>query len=279
MKIDLLEGRDFRGDDQFPNVAVVNATFARRYFGGESPVGRSFETIAGGGLTGRPGPSTRVKVRIIGVAGDARLEDMRLPVPATAYLPFRALSGGAERTYDRATFLVRTRTSDPMSLASMLRREVTTALPETRVANVVTQQELVRSQLIRERMLAALSLFFAAVALILAAVGLYGVLDSIVLERRRELGIRIALGATTADIVRLVTFGAVVMVVLGSAIGLGFGLAAERYVAALLYEITFTDPRALTLPLITVVCAGVLASLLPVLRAVRTNPAVLLRSE
>ena len=149
MKIAVLRGRDFRSDDEFPDVAVVNTTFARRYFSGESPVGRSFETIAGGGLTGRPGPGTRVAVRIIGVVGDARIEDMRQPVPAVAYLPFRARSSGVERTHKGATFLVRTTTPDPMSLVPLLRREVTAALPQVRVANIATQEELVRLQTVR----------------------------------------------------------------------------------------------------------------------------------
>jgi predicted permease len=278
MQLKLLDGRDFRWDDEFPNVAIVNEKFARQYFAGESAVGHSFETTSNGGFAGSPGRNARVPVRIVGVVGDARYEDMRLPIPATAYIPFRALDSRGGIGY-RATFIVRTRTADPLSLASTLRREVRAARPEIRVANIVSQDELVQSQMIRERLLAMLALFFAAVALILAAVGLYGVLNYAVLERRRELGIRIALGATSGDIAWRVTLGAIVMIALGSAIGIGLGLDSEHYIAALLYEVKASDPNLLALPLITMLGAAVLAALPPVLRAVHIDPATLLRSE
>jgi ABC-type antimicrobial peptide transport system permease subunit len=147
------------------------------------------------------------------------------------------------------------------------------------VANIVTQEELVRSQMIRERLLATLSLFFAAVALILAAVGLYGVLNYTVLERRHELGIRIALGASSGDIGRRVILGAFAMIALGSAIGIGLGLESEHFFAALLYRVKATDPNMLALPLISMLGAAMLAALPPVLRAVHIDPAALLRSE
>jgi predicted permease len=273
MKLQLLDGRDFRWDDAYPQVAIVNEKFARRYFGVENAVGRSFET---GPAMNQVNP--RIAMRIIGVVRDARYEDMRLPVPATAYVPFRGLTDGTARGF-HATFIVRTQAPDPMSLASTLRREVPAAQPAIRVANIVTQEELVRTQMIRERLLATLSLFFAAVALILAAVGLYGVLNYAVLERRRELGIRIALGASSGDIGWRVTLPAFAMIGVGSAIGLGLGLASEGCIAAMLYQVKATDPNMLALPLITMLGAAVLAALPPVLRAVRIDPAALLRSE
>ncbi len=278
MKLQLLEGRDFRFDDEYPKVAVVNETFVRRYFGSENPVGQSFEVQSNGGFAGSPGRNGRVPVRIIGVVADARYEDMRLPLPATAYVPFRALnsrSGGGHR----ATFIVRTKSSDPMSLASTLRHAIPTLQPQLRVANIVSQEELVQSQMIRERLLAALSLFFAAVALILAAVGLYGVLNYAVLERRRELGIRLALGATSGDVTCRVTVGSFAMIALGLAVGTGLGLQSEHYVSALLYQVKITDPRLVFWPLIAMLGAAVLAALPPVLRAVHIDPATLLRSE
>jgi putative ABC transport system permease protein len=124
-----------------------------------------------------------------------------------------------------------------------------------------------------------LSLFFAVVALVLAGVGLYGVLDYAVLERRRELGIRIALGARAGDIVRRVTIEVFGMLALGAAAGLGLGLASERYIGNLLYQVKTTDPSILALPAITILAAAVLAAFPPVLRAVRIDPTALLRAE
>ena len=273
MKLELLEGRDFRWDDAYPQVAIVDEKFAQRYFGSENPVGRSFEA---GPAMNQVNP--RITVRIIGVVHDARFEDMCLPIPATAYVPFRGLTYGAG-TPQGATFIVRTQSPDPMSLALTLRRAVPAMQPEIRVANIVTQDELVQSQMIRERLLATLALFFAAVALILAAAGLYGVLNYAVLERRRELGIRIALGATSGDIAWRVALGAFAMIALGSAIGIGLGLDTEPYIAALLYQVKATDPGLLALPLVTMLGAAVLAALPPVLRAIHIDPAALLRSE
>jgi len=279
MGVQLVDGRDLRWDDSVPNVAVVNETFARRYFGGQSPVGQTFETLSDfGGLQTSQG-TARVAVRIVGVVRDVRYEDMRLPFPATAYIPLRTLNGGTERTYTSATFIVRTKTADPTALASMLRQEIPRAQPEIRVTNVVTEGELVRSQMIRERLLATLSLFFAAVALILASVGLYGVLNYAVLERRRELGIRIALGAQGGDIAWHVTAEVLSMLALGAALGLALGVAAGRYVATLLYQVKATDASILAWPAITMSVVALLAALPPVLRAIRIDPAALLRTE
>ena len=278
MKLEMLQGRDFRWDDEYPKVAIVNEKFAQRYFGRENPVGRSFETVSNGGFAASPGRNGRITVRIVNVVRDARYEDMRLPIPATAYVPFRALDSRSGRGY-RATFLVRTKTPDPMSLASMLRREIPAIEPEIRVVNIVTQEELVRSQMIRERLLAALSLFFAAVALILAAVGLYGVLNYIVLERRRELGIRVALGARARNIVWRVTAEMCSMLIVGAAVGLALGAASERYVAGMLYEVKATEPEILAAPAFAILAAALLAALPPVLHALRLDPSTLLRAE
>jgi putative ABC transport system permease protein len=278
MKLDLLAGRDFRWDDQFPKVAIVNEKFSHRYFGSESPIGRTFETLSGGGFAGSPGRNGRVPIEIIGVVRDARYEDMRLPVPATAYVPFRTLNSRYGQGF-RATFLVRTKPSDPMSLAPMLRREITAARPEIRIATIVSQEELVRSQMVRERLLAALAFFFVVVALALAAVGLYGVLNYAVLERRRELGIRIALGAPSADIASRVTLSSFTMIAIGSTIGIVLGLDSQHYIASLLYQVKATDPNMMALPILFLLGTAALVTVPPVLRALRIDPAALLRSE
>jgi ABC-type antimicrobial peptide transport system permease subunit len=153
------------------------------------------------------------------------------------------------------------------------------ARSEFRVSNVRTQEELVRMHTIRERLLAMLSLFFAIVALLLAGVGLYGVLDYSVLQRRREIGIRLALGAQADQIVRRVTTEVFSMLALGALVGLTLGIASERYIETLLYQVKPTDLPMLALPVVTILTASLLAALPPVLRAVRIDPASMLRTE
>ena len=204
---------------------------------------------------------------------------MRLPIPATAYVPIQSADDGEEEKFRTATFLVRTLAANPTSLAPQLRSEIHSAGPDFRVVNIVTQEDLIGSQMNRERLLSMLALFFGAVALMLAAVGLYGVLNHSVQERRRELGIRIALGATGWDIARRITFETAGRVAAGSTIGLALGLASEGYIEELLYQVKAADPKQMALPLITLLAAAALAALPPVLRAIHLDPAKLLRSE
>ena len=124
-----------------------------------------------------------------------------------------------------------------------------------------------------------LALFFAVVALLLAGVGLYGVLDYSVLQRRREIGIRMAVGAQPGDIARRVSADVLTMVLLGTLAGLALGMASLRYIETLLYEVKATDPAMLTLPALTILAAALLAALPAVIRAVRTNPVTIMRAE
>jgi hypothetical protein len=271
MKIPLLDGRDFTASDAYPQVAAVNQSFAHKYFDGRSPVGKTFETILEG--------NHHVSVEIVGLVGDARYNDMRNAILPTIYVPFWSVGPNSRGGSRDGTLLVRTKPSDLTSVAAMLRQEIPRAHPEFRVSNIRTQDELVRAQTIRERMLAMLSLFFAIVALVLAGVGLYGVLDYAVLERRRELGIRIALGARVGHIVRKVTAEVFGMLIVGAAAGLTLGVISERYVATLLYQVKATDAVILAAPMITILGAALLAAVPPLLRAIRIDPVEMLRAE
>ena len=193
--------------------------------------------------------------------------------------PFHSVDSQGAATPARATFIVRTSSANPLALASTLRREVPRARPEFRVSNIRTQAELVHAQTIRERLLAMLALFFAAVALLLAGIGLYGVLDYSVLQRRREIGIRMAIGAEAGDIARRVTADVFRMVVTGAIAGLALGMASVRYIETLLYQVKTTDLAMLALPVVTILTAALLAALPPVIRAVRIDPVAALRSE
>jgi predicted permease len=271
MKIPLIDGRDFRAGDTFPGVAIVNETFAMQFFNGVDPIGKWFEKQQG---------DWRARVQIVGLARDARYRDMREPITPTVYVPLTSMDAkGALRPLGSATFLVRTTSANPLALASVLRHEVPHARPEFRVSNVLTQVEINASHTIRERLLAILALFFAAVALLLAGIGLYGVLDYSVLQRRREIGIRMAIGAQPGDIAQRVTAEIFSMVLVGSLAGVVLGMISVRYIEALLYQVKPGDLTMLVLPSLTILAAALLAALPAVIRAVRIDPVTMLRAE
>jgi ABC-type lipoprotein release transport system permease subunit len=218
--------------------------------------------------------------QIVGIVRDSRYGGMREQTKPVAYIPFHKLDakGGTQAVGD-ATIIVRTVAANPLALASILRQEVPMARPEFRVSNLHTQQELIDAQTVRERLLAMLALFFAGVALLLAGIGLYGVLNYSVVQRRREIGIRLAIGAPSAVIARLVTLDIFTMVVAGALAGLALGMASVRYVETLFYQVKATDVRMLALPALAILGAALLASLPPVIQAMRIDPVKTLRSE
>ena len=263
MKIPLLQGRDLRASDTLPGSALVNQAFARQYLGGD-PAGRSFDVVLNEGR--------RNRYQIVGLVGDARYRDMREPMQPTAYFPFQA-------DYSRATFIIRTANQNPLAMASALRLEVPRVRPGFRVSNIRTQTALIEQHTGRERLLSILALFFGVVALSLAGVGLYGVLDYSVLQRRREIGIRIALGAQATDIAQRVITDVLAVVLAGSLFGIILGIASVRFIATLLFEVKATDLGVLALPTVTILAVAVLAALPAVVRAVRIDPVTMLRSE
>jgi predicted permease len=262
-----IDGSDFLPSDTFPGAAIINETFAKQFFNGENPIG---QTIAKGGAP----------CKVVGVVRDAPYRSMREPILPSAYVPFHSIdSKGALQPVRDATFMVRTSSVNPMALASILRREVPRARPEFRVSNIRTQAELVRGQTLRERLLAMLGVFFAGVALLLAGIGLYGMLDYSVLQRRREIGIRLAIGAPAGSIARLVTMEVFTMVLVGALAGVALGMASVRYIETLLYQVKAGDPAMLALPSLTILAAALLAALPAVIQAVRIDPVAMLRAD
>jgi predicted permease len=267
MKIPWVAGRDFRPDDTTPGVAIVNETFVKQFFNGDPPLGITF---AKGDL----------RFTVIGVVRDAPYRDMREALLPVAYVPFHELNAkGGTQPVQSATLMVRTSSPNPLAVASILRREVARARPEFRVSNIRTQQEIDDVHTVRERLLAMLAAFFGLVALLLAAVGLYGVLDYSVLQRRRESGIRMAIGAPASDIARRVTAQIFALVLAGTLAGLALGLALVRYVEALSYEVKPRAPGALVVPSLILFGAALVAALPAVMHAVRIDPAATLHAD
>jgi len=272
MKIRLIDGRDFNSTDSFPGQAIVSQTFVKTFFNGVDPIGRTFEKVNPSG--------SRQFVRVIGVVSDAVYSSLHKPIVPVAYVPIRHFDEkGAINPADGGTFLLRTSGINPLSLATTLRHLVAETNPAYRVTNVQTQQELVDNQSIRERLLALLALFFATVALLLAAIGLYGVLSYSVLQREREIGIRIAVGAGIDSIARLISAQIFVTVFIGAAVGIAIGVASVRYVQTLLFGVKGTDPTMLIAPAAVLLAAALLAALPAVVRAIKIDPAIMLRAE
>jgi predicted permease len=268
MRIPFIDGRDFGAGDTNPPAAMVNEAFAKQFFNGENPTGKWFEMGS-------------VRFQIVGFVRDARSrDDPRLPIRPIAYFPFHAIDAkGAFQPIGRGTFVVRTRSANPLAIVSMLRQEVPRARSEFRVRNIRTQTEIDRAHTLRERLLAMLALFFAAVALLLAGIGLYGVLDYSVLQRRREIGIRMAIGAQAGDIARRVTADIFSWVLVGALAGVALGMASVRYIEALLFGVKPAGLGMLALPATTILATALVAALPAVVHAVRIDPVSMLRAD
>jgi predicted permease len=276
MKIPLLEGRDFRNSDAYPNVGIVNQTFARKFLNDEHPVGRYFEKASDDGK--------RDRMQVIGVVRDAYYSDIHGTIPPVVYVPLHSIAASATRSrdtksLDEESFIVRTSSSNPIVLASTLRQEVPRVGAQFHVSNIQTQDEIDQAQTIRERLLAMLGFFFGSVALLLAGIGLYGVLNYSLLQRQREFGIRLALGARVAHVSHEVTAGIFSALSIGALAGLLLGMSSARFIASLLYQVRVTDPAMVALPLLTILVTALFAAVPAVIRALCIDPVAMLRAE
>jgi putative ABC transport system permease protein len=269
----LIAGRDLTDRDRkgAPRVAVVNETFARKVFGGRTPLGHTISLYPNSALRLPP-------MEIVGVAADAVYVSIREPVPPTWYVPIDQFDLAFMPDLSSARLSVRSKTGAP----ALLTRNITAAIAGVNPQLALTFRPLadqVDAALTQERLIALLAGFFGVLALLLAGLGLYGVTAYAVSRRRREIGIRMALGAAPAGVVRLVMSRLTMLVGLGVMIGAGVSLWASRFVASLLYGLEPRDPATLAGAIVVLAAVGALAAWLPARRASRVDPAIVLRYE
>jgi predicted permease len=263
MGIALKSGRAFTEDDltNNRNVLIINETLARRHFPGEDPVGKQL-------LMGVMFPNPAA-VPIIGVVADVKDLGLAAPVEPTIY------SSGFR---NRPLLMIRT-TGEPAGLAAALRKAVSATDSEQPVHRIRTMEEALSVSGARRRLSALLTGSFAALALLLTAVGIYGVLAWTVSERTREIGVRLALGARTGDVLKLVIGQGLKLTLLGLAIGLTASLPAARAMKSLLYGVGAGDPTTFAVIALLVLFTALLACYLPARKATKVDPTDALRRE
>jgi putative ABC transport system permease protein len=263
LRTPLVMGRDFNQYDtpQSPSVAVVNESFARRYYGFANPVGKRFRW--------RPGAKLSAPVEIVGVVKDAKYVSLREKPSPTMFIPEAQVG--------------------PRGFANIEIRADTDVVSSVKAAIEAVNRDIslqfamfsvqIEESLVRERLLATLSGFFGGLALLLAIIGLYGVMSYNVARRRNEIGIRMALGAEQSRVLRMVLGEVGVLVFIGLAIGIAAALATTRFVQSFLYGLTPNDPWVLSSAAAVLALVAVVAGYLPARRASRLDPMTALREE
>jgi putative ABC transport system permease protein len=255
----LLEERDAQTENL--ESVVVDRAWANRFFPGASAIGKRFKE---GGCTACPWTT------VVGVVKDVKYSGLNQPDPGTVYSP---MAGGLSRFV-----VIRTRT-DPRGVVPSLRQAVRSLDPNVALTSLATADDLVAQSLERPTSLSILVGSFAIVALILSIVGIYGVMSYYVMDNRREISIRLALGGTAPDVLRLVVGRGMTVVVAGLAIGIGLAFASTRLLATLLFGVGAADPGTLASVSVSLLAIALVACLLPARQAVRFEPAAVLRNE
>jgi predicted permease len=264
MRIPFLEGRDFTTLDEKEQstVAIVNRKFAQHFFKGGSAVGKRL------GFGG--GPKTKLTIEIVGVVADSLYEGPREGVRRQVFVPNWGRGGAA--------FYVRT-TNASANAYNLIRNEVKQLDASMPVYQVKTLEGQLDETLLTDRLIALLSAGFGLLATILASVGLYGVMAFVVARRRKELGIRLALGAQPGRVIWMVMSEVMLLLAIGLAVGVPAALALGRYVAAQLYGINPHDPWIAGTTMALLTCVSIAAGLIPAHRASRIDPILALRYE
>jgi predicted permease len=247
-----------------PTPVIVNQAFVEKYLGKENPLGKQFgqaEASAEGSAS--PG------YEIVGVVRDAKYSDLRRDIHAMVYSPQR---------FGGATFELRT-AADPQALLPAVREVVAQVSTNLPLFDVKTESEQIDRLLFQERLVARLSGFFGLLALVLACVGLYGLLSYEVSRRTREIGIRMTLGAQPGSVLKLVLRQGIVLAIVGAVLGVGVALGVTRYLASMLYNVRPGDPVTIASVAVLLTLVALAACYIPARRAMRVDPMVALRHE
>ena len=263
MGIPILRGRVFTDADREgrPTVALVSQSAARAWWPERDPIGQHFQILS-------PGP----EYTVVGVIGDVHSASLDAPVQPTVYVPYR------QDAFPSMVFVMKT-PATTASLANAVRAAIWRVDKDQPVGAILTMDEQFARSLQRRRFSVTLFSTFGAVAVLLAAVGLYGVLAFIVSQRRREIGVRMALGATGRDVIADVLGQGLRLAGFGMAAGLALSLAVTRVLSALLFRTSPTDVATFAAAATLLAVIAVAASLIPALRASRVDPLVALRDE
>jgi predicted permease len=282
MGLAIAKGRDFTDSDLRPDsplVAVVNEAFVREVLKGHEPLGAQHgATVRGPGMVSADRPRPTLPLNIIGVVKDSPYPNLRAATPPIMYQTFLQTRTG------RGQMVLHVKvTGSPGEIDRQIREAVQETDRDVPIFELHTLADEVDAALVRERLIATLSGFFGAVALVLVCVGLYGVMAFTVSRRTAEIGIRVALGATRSDVRWMIARQTLMLVLVGIAVGLPaawmVGRLASRQISGMLFELTPSDPITMTAATLLLAFVGVCAGLLPARRATRINPIVALRNE
>jgi putative ABC transport system permease protein len=262
----LVMGRAFTAQDtrDNPMVTIVNETFVKRYFPNEDPIGKRF-TFGGGG------PNARW-ITIVGVVRDTKRQGVDQPVRIESWMPL------AQRPAGSMEVVLRT-TGDPLALSNAVREAVWSLDRNLPIPSIQTVEHLLSERVAQQRLNMLLLGLFALVALVLAAVGIYGVMSYAVTQRTQEIGIRMALGAQASDVLRMVVWRGMSLTLAGVTLGLVAALALTRVMKNLLFEVIPTDPATFALIALLFVGVALIASYIPARRATKVDPLQALRNE
>jgi putative ABC transport system permease protein len=272
MGVTIVQGRSLSEQDVESNhhVALINETMARRFWPGEDPLGKRIT------MESQENP---IWHEIVGIVADVRHTALDSEAEPEMYYPYLFASEADSSPWISMYLVVRANSDDQAGLASALRREVKAVDKDQPVYNVASMTQLMSASVAQRRFNLLLVGFFAAVALVLAAVGLYGVMSYAVTQRTREIGVRLALGAQTHDVLKLVVKQGMKLTLVGIAIGLATACALTRLMKNLLFGVNATDPVTLAVVALLLILAALLACYIPARRATRVDPLVALRYE